>query len=160
MDVEEYSPLDIDLNTGLSTLVDDLEREVLHVTLNVLVVELPADHALDVEDGPERVGCELILSCELVSARFFLTCNVLRTGITDKTLVVVPGDIRRCDTVTLVVDKDLDLAALHDTDTGVGGSEIDTDDWIKVSGCAHALQISDEVVPGPVTCESFMAACS
>jgi len=51
------------------------------------------------------------------------------TGVSDQSLVVVPGDVRWSDTVTLVVDQDFDLSALHDTDTRVGGSQIDTDDW-------------------------------
>lgn len=50
------------------------------------------------------------------------------TCVSDKSLLVVPGDVRGSDTVTLVVDKNLDLSALHDTDTRVGGSQIDTDD--------------------------------
>ena len=50
------------------------------------------------------------------------------TCVSDKSLLVVPGDVRGSDTVTLVVDENLDLAALHDTNARVGGSEINTDD--------------------------------
>jgi hypothetical protein len=54
-----------------------------------------------------------------------------RTCVSDKSLLVVPGDVRGSDTVTLVVDENLDLSALHDTDTRVGGSQIDTDDGTR-----------------------------
>ena len=49
------------------------------------------------------------------------------TCVSDKPLLIVPSDVRRSDTVTLVVDENLDLSALHDTDTRVGGSKINTD---------------------------------
>lgn len=68
-------------------------------------------------------------------------------GVTDETFLVGEGDPRRCDTVTcrghlsatarmqkssgkltLVVDHDLNLAVLHDTNTRVGCSKIDTND--------------------------------
>jgi hypothetical protein len=50
------------------------------------------------------------------SVRRGLVARVL-TCVSDKSLLVVPGDVRGSDTVTLVVDQNLDLAALHDTDT-------------------------------------------
>jgi hypothetical protein len=55
--------LNLDLDSGLTTLVDNLEGEVLHVTLNILVVELAADQTLDVVDGSLGVGCVLVLGC-------------------------------------------------------------------------------------------------
>lgn len=55
------SPLDVDLDAGLSTLVDDLEGKVLHVALDVFVAELAANDALDVKDGAERVRGKLVL---------------------------------------------------------------------------------------------------
>jgi len=53
--------LNLDLNSGLAILVDNLEGEVLHVTLNVLVVELATDQTLDIEDGSLGVGGVLVL---------------------------------------------------------------------------------------------------
>ena len=47
-------------------------------------------------------------------------------GLTNKTLVTGEGDVRRGNTVTLVVGNDLDATILHDTDTGVRGTQIDT----------------------------------
>ena len=55
--------LNLDLDSGLTALVDNLEGEVLHVTLNVLVVELASDQTLDVVDGSLGVGCVLVLGC-------------------------------------------------------------------------------------------------
>jgi hypothetical protein len=65
----------------------------------------------------------------------------LLTCVSDESLLIVPGDIRGGDTVTLVVDENLDLSALHDTDTRVGGSEIDTDDGAR-DGFVAALLCS------------------
>jgi hypothetical protein len=107
-------PIDLDANARLSVLLHNLEGEVLDILLNVALAELSSNKTLDVEDGAVRVGGELVLC-----------------GVTDKALLVVPCDPRRCDTVTLVVDEDLDLAALHDTNTRVGGSKIDTDDCAR-----------------------------
>lgn len=63
------------------------------------------------------------------------------TCVSDKSLLVVPGDVRGSNTVTLVVDENLDLSALHDTDTRVGGSKIDTDDRAR-NGLLAALLCS------------------
>jgi hypothetical protein len=47
--------LELDLDNGLATLVDNLEREVFHVALDLSVVELSADQSLGIEDGVVRV---------------------------------------------------------------------------------------------------------
>ena len=66
--VRNNIPLDVNLDLGLSVLVHDLEGKVLHVALDVLVIELAADDALNVVDGPERVGGELVLCWWRVSS--------------------------------------------------------------------------------------------
>lgn len=104
-------PSNLNADARLAVLLDDLEGEVLDILLNVALAVLPADETLDVEDGAARVGGELVLC-----------------GVTDEALLIVPCDPRRCNTVTLVVDENLDLAALHDTNARVGGSKINTDD--------------------------------
>ena len=43
--------LELDLDDGLATLVDDLEGEVLHISLDLSVGELASDQSLGVEDG-------------------------------------------------------------------------------------------------------------
>lgn len=51
----QYSPRDIDLDTGLVVLVDDGEWEVLDVLLDILVVEFAANQSLDVKNGSVRI---------------------------------------------------------------------------------------------------------
>ena len=131
MKIEEYFLyvlLNFDLNAGLAILVDDLEWEVLHVTLNVSVVKLATDHTFNVEDGPLGVRSVLVLGCSSLSASIGKYTSLLLTCVSDESLIIVPCDIRWCDTVTLVVDQNFNLSALHDTNTRVGGSKIDTDD--------------------------------
>jgi hypothetical protein len=80
-----------DLDTGLTIFANNLEREMLHVILNVLVVELATDQSLDIENGSLWVVGELIL------------CSV-----SDKAFFIGEGDPRRCYSVTLIVDEDFD----------------------------------------------------
>lgn len=77
-----------------------LVGEVLDVILDVLVRELATDETLDVENGSVGVGRSLVLG-----------------GVTNKSLLIGEGDIRRGNTVSLVVDENLDLALLHHTNT-------------------------------------------
>ena len=49
-------------------------------------------------------------------------------GVTDEALFVSEGDVGGSDSVTLVVGDDFDAAVFVDTDAGVGGSEVNTDD--------------------------------
>lgn len=71
---------------------------MLDVLLDVLIRELAADETLDVEDGSVGVGRSLVLG-----------------GVTNKSFLIGEGDIRRGNTVSLVVDENLDLALLHHT---------------------------------------------
>ena len=63
---------------------------------------LSANEALDIINRPSRVGGCLIFG-----------------GITDEALCISEGDVRRSDTVTLIIGDDLDLSVLVDTDTRV-----------------------------------------
>jgi hypothetical protein len=76
----------LDLDDGLSTLVDDLVRPVLHVGLNIGIRELSSDESLGVEDGVVRVHGDLVLG-----------------GITDETLRVGETDVGGGGTVSLVL---------------------------------------------------------
>ena len=51
----------LDLDVGLPTLAGDLERPVLHVALDLGVIELATNETLGVEDGVLRVGVERVL---------------------------------------------------------------------------------------------------
>jgi hypothetical protein len=53
--------LELNLDDGLATAVDDLEREVLHIGLNLGIVELAANQPLRVEDGVDGVHGDLVL---------------------------------------------------------------------------------------------------
>ena len=50
-----------DLNHGLAVLIDDLERPVLHVPLDILVIPSPTDQPLGVEYSVDGVLRSLVL---------------------------------------------------------------------------------------------------
>ena len=81
--------LELDLDDGLASAVDDLEGEVLHVGLHLLVGELAADETLGIEDCVDGVHGDLVLG-----------------GISDETLGVREGHERGCCAVTLVIGND------------------------------------------------------
>jgi hypothetical protein len=83
---------------------------VLHVGLDLSIVELAADEALGVEDGVVRVHGDLVLG-----------------RVTDQTLGVGEGNERGSGAVTLVVGNDLDAVITVDTHARVGGTKIDSD---------------------------------
>lgn len=64
-------------------------------------------HLLDVKDSVGRVGSRLLFG-----------------SVTNEALLIGVSDIRRGDTVSLVVDENLNLALLHDTNARVGGAQI------------------------------------
>lgn len=70
-----------------------------------------AEHLLDVKDGVRGVRGVLVLR-----------------GVTDQTLLIRECHVRGSDTVSLVVDEDLNLSVLHHTNTAVSSSQIDTND--------------------------------
>ena len=90
----------LNLDVRLAALADDLEGEVLHVGLDLSVVELATDEPLRVEDRVVGVHRDLVLR-----------------GITDETLVVGERDVGWSGAVTLVVGDDLYAIVLPDTDT-------------------------------------------
>jgi len=53
--------LELNLDDGLASLVNDLEREVLHIGLDLRIVELATDQSLGVEDGVLGVHGDLVL---------------------------------------------------------------------------------------------------
>lgn len=66
-----------------------------------------AANLLDIVDGSGRVGSGLVLG-----------------GVTNQTLLIGESDVGRSNSVTLIVDENLDLALLHHTDTAVSRSKI------------------------------------
>lgn len=87
----------------MSVLLDDLEREKLLVSLNRVVLELPANEAFDVED------------------RVVGVCRGLRfRRVPDQPFAIAGGikrDVRRRNAIALVIGHDLDTAVFEDADT-------------------------------------------
>jgi len=91
---------------------------VLHVRLDILVIETATDETLGIEDGVDGVHGDLVLG-----------------GITDETLRVGEGDVGGGGAVTLVVGDNLDTVVLPDGNARVGSTEIDTDGyWRAIEG--------------------------
>lgn len=78
------------LRVRLPAVEDDLEKEVLHVGLDLSIVGLVADEALRIKDVVRGVHRDLV-----------------PRSVTDETLGVGEGDIRGGGTVTLVIGDDL-----------------------------------------------------
>jgi len=78
---------------------------VLHVRLDLGVIETATDKTLGIENGVGGVHGSLVLG-----------------GITDETLLLGEGNVRRSGTVTLLVSNDLNTLALPDGNAGVGGT--------------------------------------
>jgi hypothetical protein len=102
--------LELHFNDWLSALVDDLEREVLHISLHLSVRELAADQALGIEDGVLRVHGNLILG-----------------SISDETLSIREGNERWGGSVALIIGNDIASVVSEDADTTVGRAEINAD---------------------------------
>uniref|UniRef100_A0AAG5CQB1 Uncharacterized protein n=1 Tax=Anopheles atroparvus TaxID=41427 RepID=A0AAG5CQB1_ANOAO len=136
---------DLDLGLALDGL--NLERPVLHVSLDGRVVELASDQALGVEDCVGRVHRHLVLG-----------------GIADQTLRIGEGHIGRRRTVALVVGNNFYLAVLEHSNAAVGRSQINTDCWCFSSG--H-LRTPNKIVanglvlnPSCVEFSSFRPSCT
>ena len=61
----------LNLDDGLTTLVDDGEREVFHIGLNFGVIELASNETLSIEDGVLRVRVISIFS-SITDETFFI----------------------------------------------------------------------------------------
>lgn len=76
---------------------------------------LATDKAFGVKDGARGVVGRLIFS-----------------GISDETLVVREGNVRRCDAVALVVGDNFHLAVDVHADARIGGAQVDADHRAKL----------------------------
>lgn len=88
----------------------DLEGPELDILLDDGIIELSTDKSLGIEDSVDGVSGDLVLG-----------------SITDKSFAFSETDVRRGGSVTLIVGDDFDSVVHPDTDTRVGGTEIDTD---------------------------------
>jgi len=99
-----------DLDDGLATLVDDLEGEVLHISLDLRIIKLAANQTLGVEDCVLGVHGDLVLG-----------------GISDQTLGICEGDEGRRCPVTLVIGNDFNSVISVDTDARICRAQVNTD---------------------------------
>jgi len=84
---------------GLGALFNQLEGEIFQVVLNRFVSPVASNQTLGIENGVFRVGGKLIFG-----------------SITNQTLTISSeGNIRRCDTVSLIVGDDLYSAVLENS---------------------------------------------
>jgi hypothetical protein len=104
--------LDLNLDVWLGVLVDNLEWEILLVVLDSLVAELSTDETFDIVDSVSWIDGGLVLG-----------------SLTNESFLLVEGNDGWSDTVTHVVENDVNLAVFVNTDARVGGTEIDTNDW-------------------------------
>ena len=103
---------------GVAVLrLDDFVGHQVDVALHHLFVKSAPDQALDREDGVGRIGDRLALG-----------------GLPHQHFVVLgEGDDGRRGTVSLAVFDDLGLVAFDHRHAGVGGAQINTDDFCHVS---------------------------
>lgn len=100
-------------NPGVAVgVADDLVGHLLDVLLGGGVVEAAADEALDGVEGGGGVGDGLALG-----------------GMTDDLFLTLEGNDGGSGAETFGVFKDAGLVTFHDGNAGVGGTEIDTDDF-------------------------------
>ena len=96
---------------------DDLIGHQPAILLGQRIVEAPADQALDGKEGVFRIGDGLALG-----------------GLADQPLAGVgEGDHGGRRARALAVLDHLDVLAFHDGNAGIGGAEVDTDDFTHVS---------------------------
>lgn len=103
------------LDMWLSGLIDDVVWQELLVVLEILISERSTDESLHVVDGSGWIGGGLVLG-----------------SLSDEPLLVGEGDNGWGDSGSELIRDDLDSSVLEHSDAGVGGTQIDTDDWALV----------------------------
>jgi hypothetical protein len=99
-----------------------LEGPQFHVLLDNGVVELAANESFGVKDGVGGVLGGLVFG-----------------GITDKSLFLIESNIGRGGSVALVIGNNFNSFILPDTDTGVGGTQIDSNGFALYFLFTHFL---------------------
>jgi hypothetical protein len=94
----------------------NFEGPVFHIRLDNGIIEFPADESLGIKNGVMWIFSGLIFG-----------------RITDESLSFGEGDIRWSGSVTLIIGDDLNSVILPDSNTGVSGSEIDSDGFGSVA---------------------------
>eukprot|EP00759_Apiculatamorpha_spiralis_P028523 PhF_6_TR31118/c0_g1_i1/m.45546 len=115
--------LELNLDDGfVVALCLDLEGPVLHVALNHGIGKLATNQALGVEHGVRGVHRNLVLCC-----------------VTDQTLGVREGNVRRRGVVTLIVGDDDDALILPHTDARVRCAQVDANRTFIQSAGSHVV---------------------
>mmetsp|Transcript_33186 Transcript_33186/g.71530 ORF Transcript_33186/g.71530 Transcript_33186/m.71530 type:complete len:158 (+) Transcript_33186:1532-2005(+) len=102
--------LHLDADHWLAGLVHDFVWQELDVLLHRGVLEAPADQTLHVKQCLGRIDGGLVLG-----------------SLSNKPFVVGKCDVRRRDSVALIIRDDLYSAILVNSNAGIGGAQIDTD---------------------------------
>ncbi|MNJ65086.1 NAD-specific glutamate dehydrogenase [compost metagenome] len=110
--------LAVHFNPGVAVVrFDNLVRNHLDVFLHDVFIEATADQTLYRVQGVVRVGDSLTLG-----------------RLTNQNLAIVGvGDDRRRGTRAFSVLDNFDVAVFQDGDAGVGGPQVDTDDFAHVN---------------------------
>ena len=93
---------EFNLNEGVFVLFDNSEGPVLHVSLDIRIIETTTNQTLSIEDGVFGVHGSLVLG-----------------SITNETLLVRESDIGGSSTVTLLVGNDFNTFGFPDTNTRI-----------------------------------------
>jgi len=104
--------LELDLDLRLAGLVDDLEREVLHVGLHFSICEFASDETLGIEDCVGRVHGDLVFG-----------------RVPNQTLCVGEGNEGWSGTIALVIGDNFDTVITKHTGTTIGCAQVDTNGW-------------------------------
>jgi hypothetical protein len=97
---------------------------VLDIFLDDWVVEFSSDESFGVEDGVEGIFGGLIVC-----------------GIADQSFVISESDVGWGCSVTLIIGDDFDSFVFPESDTGVSGTEIDTDGFTDSFFLSHEVEI-------------------
>jgi hypothetical protein len=117
--------IDLDLNNGTVITVDNLEGEVLDIALEGLLGVLAANETPGWWLANCLAGRRIsVYILDIVDSVLGVCGGLVLGGVSNETLLLGEGDVGRSDSVTLIVDENLDLALLHHTDTAVCGSKI------------------------------------
>lgn len=93
---------------------------MLHILLNYGISELSSDQSFGIENG---VG--------------WILGNLVFGSISNKSLVVIEGNIGWGGSISLIIGNDLNSIVLPDSDTGVGSTEIDSNSFFRDSFITH-----------------------
>jgi hypothetical protein len=103
---------DFNLDVWLGVLIHDFEWKIFFIVLDLFVVIFSTDQSLDVVDSVGWIDGSLVFS-----------------GFTNESFLLVEGDDGWSDSITHIVKNNINLAIFVNTDTRVGGTKINTDNW-------------------------------